>query len=83
MAGKDLTHYFQRRNDKQGLPSSVSQTCIDLVNKELSSIKQSVGPNSRGEYIKITAKDRAVIGEYAAKMASQLPFVISNGMDSS
>ena len=67
MAGKDLTHYFQRRNDKQGLPSSVSQTCIDSVNKELSSIKQSVGPNSRGEYIKITAKDRAVIGEYAAK----------------
>ena len=67
MAGKDLTHYFQRRNDKQGLPSSVSQTCIDSVNKELLSIKQSGSPKSRGEYIKITAKDQVVIREYAAK----------------
>ena len=34
--------------------------------RELSSLSQSDGPKRRGEYIKITAKDQAVIGEYAA-----------------
>ena len=40
---------------------------IDSVNRELLSIRQNDGPMSQGEYIKISAKDRAVIGEYAAK----------------
>ena len=68
MATKDLRHYFQPRNDSL---RSVSQTTIDSVNKELSSIRQNDGLKSRGEYfgeyIKISAKDRAVIGEYAAR----------------
>ena len=54
--------------DYVGLPSSVSQATIDSVNKELSSIRQSDGPNSRAKYIKIIAKDQAIIVEYAAKM---------------
>ena len=64
MATKDLRHYFQPRNYSL---RSVSQTTIDSVNKELSSIRQNDGLKSRGEYIKISAKDCAVIGEYAAK----------------
>ena len=34
MAAKDLTHYLQPRNDRLGLPSSISQATIDSVNKE-------------------------------------------------
>ena len=48
----------------------MSQTTIDSVNRELSgvsSVSQSNGPKSRGEYLKINAKERATIGEYAAK----------------
>ena len=68
MAAKDLSYYFQHQNDRLGLPNSMSQTCIDSVNQELSSIRQSDGSKSRGEYIKNNyTKDRAVISEYAAK----------------
>ena len=63
MATKDLRHYFQPWNDSL---RRASQTTIDSVNKELSNIRQNDGPKSRGEYIKISAKDRTVIGEYAA-----------------
>ena len=68
MTAKDLTDYFQPQNDRLGLPSSISQATIDSVNKELSGIRQSDDPKSRSKYIKITAKDRAIIVEYAAKM---------------
>ena len=55
------THYFKRER-----PSACLAAYHSLVNRELSSLSQSDGPKMRGEYIKITAKDRAVIGEYAA-----------------
>jgi len=67
MVNKDLTYYFQPWNNRPGLSSSISQTTIDLVSKELSSIRQNDGPKNQGEYIKISAKDHAFIGEYAAK----------------
>ena len=55
------THYFKRER-----PSACLAAYHSLVNRELSSLSQSDGPKTRGEYIKITAKDRAVIGEYSA-----------------
>ena len=55
------THYFKRER-----PSACLAAYHSLVNRELSSLSQSDGPKRRGEHIKITAKDRAVIGEYAA-----------------
>ena len=43
-------------------------------------IRQSDGPKSRGKYIKITAKDRAIIVEYAANGIAAA-ILISNGME--
>ena len=62
--------YF-KRDSQTSLPKSISQSTIDAVNREvlrISSTSQSdEAPKMQGEYIKITAKDRATIGEYAAK----------------
>ena len=69
MATKHLTYYFKRAGPSL-LPSSLSQATIDSVNRELSgvsSVSQSNGLKSRGEHLKINAKERATIGEYAAK----------------
>ena len=52
------------------LPSSVSQSTINSVNRELaavSTVSQSDDLKSRGEYFKVCAKERAVIGKYTAK----------------
>jgi len=48
----------------------ISQSTIDVVNRKVSRISSSQSdeaPKTRGNYIKITAKDRATVGEYAAK----------------
>ena len=69
MTTKDLTYYFKCAGPSS-LPSSLSQATIDSVNRDLSgvlSVSQSIGPKSRGEYLKINAKERAAIGDYAAK----------------
>lgn len=72
MATKDITCYF-KHNGPSALLNSVSRLTIDSVNRELvavSSVSQSDGPKngkSRGEYNKISAKERAIICEYAAK----------------
>ena len=69
MATKDLTYYFKRAR-LSSLPSNLSQATIDSVNRELSevsSVRQSNGPKSQGEHLKINAKEQATTGEYAAK----------------
>ena len=69
MATKDLTYYFKCAGP-HSLPSSLSQATIDSVNRELSgasSVSQSNSPKSWGEYLKISAKEQATIGEYVAK----------------
>ena len=68
MATKDLTYYFKHARPSS-LPSSMSQATIDSMNRELSEygVSQSNGPKRQGEYLKISAKEGAVIGEYAAK----------------
>ena len=73
---KDITYYFKQATPS-ALPSSVSQSTIECVNRELKSISsrrgdpsgdgQPRGQHSRGEYIKLSDADRATIGEYAAK----------------
>ena len=70
MATKDISFYFKR--DRQTLPTSISHSTIDAMNKEVakSTSSQSAGGGEdvcRGKYIKITARDRATVGEYAAK----------------
>ena len=69
MATEDLTYYFKCAGSRF-LPSSLSQATIDSVNRELSgvsSVSQSNGPKCQGEYLKISAKERATIRGYAAK----------------
>ena len=70
MATKDISFYFKR--DRQSLPSNISHSTIDAVNKEVAKSASSQSDDggddvlkSRGEYIKITARDRATVGEYA------------------
>ena len=70
MATKDLYCYF-KRDRQSSLPNGISQSTINAVNKEVAAIASTQNNDSpktrRGEYIKVTAKDRATIGEYAAK----------------
>jgi len=69
---KDITYYFKQAKPSV-LPSSVSQSTIECVNRELKSISSGSGAsgngkqNCRGEYIKLSDTERATIGEYAAK----------------
>ena len=68
-ATKDLFHYF-KRDSQSSLPKTASQSTIDAVNREVSRVSSSQSDKAsktQGEYIKITAKDRATVGEYAAK----------------
>ena len=68
MATKDLFHYFKQ--DNQSSLVGISQSTIDAVNREVSRVSSSQSdkaPKIRGEYIKITAKDRATVGEYSVK----------------
>ena len=69
---KDLDFYFKRHTDGQSasLPTSISQATIDAVNREVGAIvgnDSTSGRNTRGEYIKVTDEERAIIGEHAAK----------------
>ena len=69
LATKDLYCYF-KQDRQSSLPNGISQSTINAVNKEVVAIASTHNDNSpktRGEYIKITAKDRATIREYAAK----------------
>ena len=61
------------------LPNNITLSTNDAVNKEVktnASVQSNDVSKMRGEYIKLTAKDRATIGEYAAKMELQQLFVI-------
>ena len=69
MAMKNLYQYFKR--DRQSLlPGNISLLTIDAVNKEvkiIASVQSDNVSKMRGKYIRLTAKDRATIGEYTAK----------------
>ena len=69
MTTKNLYQYFKR--DRQSLlPNNISLSTIDNVNKEvktIASVQSDEVLMTRGEYIKLTAKDWATIGKYAAK----------------
>ena len=71
---KDIREYFKRKTPR--LPTEISQSTIDRVQVELSKVcsYEKTDPNGaggctskRGPYIKISPKDRAVIGQYAAQ----------------
>ena len=52
------------------LPNNISLLTIDAVNKEvktIASVRSEDVSKTRGEYIKLTAKDQATIGEYTTK----------------
>ena len=69
MATKNLYQYF-KRDRQSSLPDNISLSTIDAVNKEvkrIASVQSDDVSKTRGKYIKLTAKDRATIGEYAAK----------------
>ena len=72
MSTKDVTYCFKQAKPS-ALPSSISQSTIECVNKELKSISSGSGTsgdgqqNGRGEYIKLSDTERSTIGEYAAK----------------
>ena len=60
MAMKDISWYCKR--DRQTLPTSISHSTIDAVNKEVAKSTSSQSADEgedvcRGEYIKITARD--------------------------
>ena len=81
MATKDLYCYF-KQDRQSSLPNGISQSTINAVNKEVAAVASTQNddsPKTRwGEYIKVTAKDRATIGEYAVKMELQQLSVILN-----
>ena len=59
MAMKDITWYF-KLTGSSSLPSSVSQSAINSVNKKLSkasNVSESDGPRSQGENLKFNAKE--------------------------
>ena len=69
MTTKNLYQYF-KRDRQSSLPNNISLSTIDNVNKEvktIASVQSDEILKTRGEYIKLTAKDWATIGEYAAK----------------
>ena len=70
MATENLYNYQHFKQDRQSsLPNCISQLTIDAVNKEvitIASVQSDDVSKMQGEYIKITAKDWATIGEYAA-----------------
>ena len=69
MATKILYQYF-KRDRQSSLPDNISLSTIDAVNKEvkrIASVQSDDVSKTRGEHIKLIAKDRATIGEYAAK----------------
>ena len=52
------------------LPDNISLSTIDAVNKKvkiIASVQSDDISKTRGKYIKLTAKNRATIGEYAAE----------------
>ena len=75
---EDITHYFKQvsKFDVSKLPLDILQSTVNAVENELKSMEitsssssettPSAG-NNRGVYLKISAKDRAMIGEYASK----------------
>ena len=77
---KDITYYFKRcsKFDVSKLLPDISQSTIVAVENEVKAVvcsNESVttsettpaAANRRGAYLKISAKDKAVIGEYASK----------------
>ena len=77
---KDITYYFKgcSKFDVSKLPPDISQSTIVAVENEVKAVVCSdkagstcettpAAANRRGAYLKISAKDRAVIGEYASK----------------
>ena len=70
MAIKDLFHYFKRYG-QTSLLKNTSQYTIDAVHREITKIcsqLQSDGSSKESRQVyQLTAKDRATIGEYAAK----------------
>ena len=76
---KDITYYFKRQSkcdfDLSKLPPSISQATIKAVRKEVNEIVNPRGDGSedgeasngskRGFYIKISGKEKAIVGEYA------------------
>ena len=69
MATKDLCCYF-KQDTQSSLPNGISQSTINAVNKEVVVIASTQNDDflkTRGEYIKVTAKDQTTIGEYGVK----------------
>lgn len=66
---KDIRAYFKQTAEISAkLPPDISKSTIDAVQKELSEICSSDKDCSkRGPYIKVSTKDGAVIGGYAAR----------------
>ena len=56
---------------------SISQATIDVVNREVAAIpgEMDQGSKRRGEYIKVTDKERAIIGNMLLNMELQQLFV--------
>ena len=59
---RDITYYFKTAKPS-GLTSSVSQSTIDCVRKELTATCRK----KRGEYVKLEGDKKVIDGEYAAQ----------------
>jgi len=76
---KDITYYFKRQSrcefDLSKIPPSISHTTIKAVQNEVNGVivnpqqddggASSTNGGKRGVYLKLSGKEKALVGEYA------------------